>query len=122
MGIHLKGVTTYVHINSCTNMFLEVLVIILKTQPKISSIKQHINKVWYTHKNGNKWKNLYGQYDVEKRRPGTKEHKIYGLRSSRTCRIICDDRNLNSHFMWYGNELEKRCKELSRIWKCSMPW
>lgn len=47
------------------------------------------------------------KYDMEKKKPGTKKHRMYypSLRSSRTCRIIYDDRNQSRHFyvLWEWN-------------------
>lgn len=55
------------------------------------------------------------KYDMEKKKPGTKKHRMYylSLRSSRTCRIIYDDRNQSRHFMCCGNGMEKDMREIS---------
>ena len=48
IDIYPKELKTYVHINTCTRMFIAALFIITKTwkQPRLPSVGEWIHKLW----------------------------------------------------------------------------
>ena len=52
LGIYLTELKTYVHIKTCTRIFITALFIIVQTwkQPRCLSKRKWINKLWYIYK------------------------------------------------------------------------